>query len=435
MAEYFLLSGCYLLSFGIILKLMYRDYVQQGLSFHLLFSAVYVMTFFFGFPFSMVMVWGFGYQAEDVATLTTTILTALSAYLMYYASYHGVALWRRWSFCRCRIEVRSFAKKEAELTACMLLLIVLTTMGAFLYLNEGFLLFKLEKYHQIFSPIVDAVALKRFFYFFIPALLIFFFLKPSRKTWWIFLIIGLGLGMLSYLSVGGTRANIAFAFALFCFIGLDKKYLSIKWVLFGGLSAVIVMFLLALIRYKLNVSGSEALFTFLYMSRDTFSPWENVATILNSPIEFQGLMPIIRDFYVFIPREIWGERPDIVWNSANYFTKEILGNTSGLAISPTLLGSFYIMGGFPMIVAGMVVIGGIVNLFDKLFNYAKAHDNQGVSALIQAYCWGNIFNFAVLVREGADSFVSRFVFYTVICLCCWGTARMIIRFYTEKNEI
>ncbi|MFP1592579.1 WzyE family oligosaccharide polymerase [Escherichia coli] len=32
------------------------------------------------------------------------------------------------------------------------------------------------------------------------------------------------------------------------------------------------------------------------------------------------------------------------WNSANYFTWEVLNNHSGLAISPTLIGSLVVMG-------------------------------------------------------------------------------------------
>lgn len=41
----------------------------------------------------------------------------------------------------------------------------------------------------------------------------------------------------------------------------------------------------------------------------------------------------------------WPVRPNLVLNSANYFTWEVLNNHSGLAISPTLLGSLVVMGG------------------------------------------------------------------------------------------
>lgn len=157
------------------------------------------------------------------------------------------------------------------------------------------------------------------------------------------------------------------------------------------------------------------------MSRDTFSPWENLARLLSSDVEYQGLMPIVRDFYVYIPQSVWQERPDIVWNTANYFTKVILSNHSGLAISPTLLGSFYIMGGFGLIAIGMAVVAFLIKMLDNFFTYGKAVN----SALIQAYCFGNLFNLIVLVREGMDAFVSRFLFFTIVFAVCWLLAKLI----------
>ncbi len=50
------------------------------------------------------------------------------------------------------------------------------------------------------------------------------------------------------------------------------------------------MFWLALKRYGMNVSGDEAFYTFLYLTRDTFSPWENLALLLQNydNIDFRG---------------------------------------------------------------------------------------------------------------------------------------------------
>ncbi|WP_373819449.1 ECA oligosaccharide polymerase [Glaesserella sp.] len=430
---YFLLSGFYLFSLFLLWRFMFRDYTRQGFSFHLLFSFIYGVIFFGGFPLSMIMVFGFEHQLQATHILFTVFASVLIAYLIYYGfyAYFPLPIGKQTTS-----QLPSqFAKFDAKLTACLLLFITIVTMGLFVYLNQGFLLFKLEKYHQVFSSSVEGVPLKRFFYFFIPGLLILYFLNQSRKTWWAFLIVGLSLGMLSYLAVGGTRGNMAFAFALFLLIGLDQGYLTIKRLLFAGIAAVVVMFFLALARYKLTVSGTEAILTFLYLSRDTFSPWENFAQILASPIEYQGLMPIVRDFYVFIPSSIWAERPDITWNTANYFTKEVLNNYSGLAMSPTLLGSFYIMGGFPMMAIGMAAIGVMLKLFDALFAFAKASADIGRSAIINAYCWGNIFNLVVLVREGSDGFFSRFVFFSMVFLACCILARMIRHFYQQKGTI
>ncbi|MDP0380359.1 ECA oligosaccharide polymerase [Glaesserella parasuis] len=405
----------YVIAISVLVWIIQRDYRQQGFSFHLLFSGIYLITFFGGFPFSMTMAELFEYRLPAVSMLWNVLAIALGGYLIYYVSYLYIG--RNKQIPRYAVEVKSLA----NLTAWILMMIAILSLLGFMLLNQGLLLFKLEKYSHIFSAQVSGVALKRFFYFLLPALLIWFFLKPTKESWWLFLVAGMTFGVLSYLAVGGTRANLALAFVMFMLLGYLRRFLSFKWLVRAGLLTVIAMFLLALWRYRLNVQGSEAFYTFLYLTRDTFSPWENVAKIMDAEIEFQGLMPIVRDFYVYIPQSLWEERPDIVWNTANYFTKSVLGNFSGLAMSPTLLGSFYIMGGIPMIAIGMAVVGGLIRIFDNFFAYGKN------SAVIQSYCLANLFNLIVLIREGIDAFISRFCFFSVIFVFAYIVAYLINR--------
>ncbi|WP_426995070.1 ECA oligosaccharide polymerase [Glaesserella parasuis] len=405
----------YVIAISVLVWIIQRDYRQQGFSFHLLFSGIYLITFFGGFPFSMTMAELFEYRLPAISMLWNILAIALGGYLIYYVSYLYIG--RNKQIPRYAVEVKSLA----NLTAWILMMISILSLLGFMLLNQGLLLFKLEKYSHIFSAQVSGVALKRFFYFLLPALLIWFFLKPTKESWWLFLVAGMTFGVLSYLAVGGTRANLALAFVMFMLLGYLQRFLSFKWLVRAGLLTVIAMFLLALWRYRLNVQGSEAFYTFLYLTRDTFSPWENVAKIMDAEIEFQGLMPIVRDFYVYIPQSLWEERPDIVWNTANYFTKSVLGNFSGLAMSPTLLGSFYIMGGMPMIAIGMAVVGGLIRIFDNFFAYGKN------SAVIQSYCLANLFNLIVLIREGIDAFISRFCFFSVIFVFAYIVAYLINR--------
>lgn len=405
----------YVIAISVLVWIIQRDYRQQGFSFHLLFSGIYLITFFGGFPFSMTMAELFEYRLPAISMLWNILAIALGGYLIYYVSYLYIG--RNKQIPRYAVEVKSLA----NLTAWILMTIAILSLLVFMLLNQGLLLFKLEKYSHIFSAQVSGVALKRFFYFFLPALLIWFFLKPTKESWWLFLVAGMTFGVLSYLAVGGTRANLALAFVMFMLLGYLQRFLSFKWLVRAGLLTVIAMFLLALWRYRLNVQGSEAFYTFLYLTRDTFSPWENVARIMEAEIEFQGLMPIVRDFYVYIPQSLWEARPDIVWNTANYFTKSVLGNFSGLAMSPTLLGSFYIMGGMPMIAIGMAVVGGLIRIFDNFFSYGKN------SAVIQSYCLANLFNLIVLIREGIDAFISRFCFFSVIFVFAYIVAYLINR--------
>lgn len=129
----------------------------------------------------------------------------------------------------------------------------------------------------------------------------------------VFLVSTVAFGLLTYMIVGGTRANIIIAFAIFLFIGIIRGWISLWMLAAAGVLGIVGMFWLALKRYGMNVSGDEAFYTFLYLTRDTFSPWENLALLLQNydNIDFQGLAPIVRDFYVFIPSWLWPGRP--VW--------------------------------------------------------------------------------------------------------------------------
>ncbi len=100
----------------------------------------------------------------------------------------------------------------------------------------------------------------------------------------------MAFGLLTYAIVGGTRANIIIAFAIFLFIGIIRGWISLWMLAAAGVLGIVGMFWLALKRYGMNVSGDEAFYTFLYLTRDTFSPWENPALLLQNydKIDFRG---------------------------------------------------------------------------------------------------------------------------------------------------
>ncbi len=118
-------------------------------------------------------------------------------------------------------------------------------------------------------------------------------------------------------------------------------------------------------------------------------------------------------------------RPDLVLNTANYFTWEVLDNHSGLAISPTLIGSLVVMGGVLFIPLGAIVVGLIIKWFDWLYELGKSEQNRFKAAILQGFCFGAVFNIIVLAREGVDSFVSRVVFFCIIFGACLVLAKLL----------
>ncbi|WES89956.1 ECA oligosaccharide polymerase [Dickeya fangzhongdai] len=408
---------------GVVLWLSGREFRRWRFNFNVLFSLLYLLTFYFGFPLTALLTFRFGVETASPLNLLLALLSATAFYVIYYVSYK---IRLRSAPAAPRSLPLTMTRLEALLTCGLLALVALVTAAVF-FANNGLLLFKLSSYSQIFSRDVAGVALKRFFYFFIPAMLMWYFLHQTRRAWLIFLLTTVAFGGLTYLLVGGTRANIIIAFALFLFIGLQRGWIAWWMLAAAGGGGIVAMFWLALKRYGLDVKGEEAFYTFLYLTRDTFSPWENLAMLWQhlDQITLQGLAPIVRDFYVFIPAWLWPERPALVLNSANYFTWEVLNYHAGLAISPTLLGSLLIMGGPLLIPAGAIAVGLLIKGFDGLYRYGRQAENRYLSAVLQAFCFGAVFNLIVLVREGLDAFVSRVVFFCLVFAACLLAAKLL----------
>ena len=413
----------YLCCGGFILTLTWREFRRVRFNFNVFFSLLFLLTFFFGFPLTCLLVFGFDVQVVPPEYLLQALLSAGCFYAIYYVSYKTRLRARSTAPAR---QIFTINRIEAHLSWGLMALVALGTVSVF-FMHNGFLLFKLHSYSQIFSADVSGVALKRFFYFFIPAMLVVYFLKQDLRGWLFFLVATVGFGLLTYTIVGGTRANIIIAFALFLFIGIIRGWITLWMLVLAGVGGIVGMFWLALKRYNLDVSGSEAFYTFLYLTRDTFSPWENLGLLLQNydKIDFQGLAPIWRDFYVFIPSWLWHGRPTEVLNSANYFTWEVLDNHSDLAISPTLIGSLVVMGGALFIPLGAVAVGMIIKWFDWLYDKGRHEPNRYKAAILQSFCFGAVFNMIVLAREGLDAFASRVVFFCIIFAACVVAAKLL----------
>lgn len=107
------------------------------------------------------------------------------------------------------------------------------------------------------------------------------------------------------------------------------------------------------------------------------------------------------------------------------FHREVLNNHSGLAISPTLIGSLVVMGGALFIPLGAILVGMIIKWFDWLYELGKTEPNRYKAAILQGFCFGAVFNIIVLAREGVDSFVSRVVFFCIIFGACLVLAKLL----------
>ncbi|CAA2929265.1 Putative ECA polymerase [Arsenophonus endosymbiont of Bemisia tabaci Q2] len=165
MMEFGGLSIAYFISLILILALTYRAYREfrrVRFNFNIFFSLLYLLTFYFGFPLTGLLVFQFDVNVVSTNALFNALLSSISFYIVYYIAYKtrlrtGVQQSEQSLFTMNGVETR--------LTCLLLMLIAIVTVAIF-FLQNGFLLFRLQSYRQIFSSEVSSVALKRFFYFF-----------------------------------------------------------------------------------------------------------------------------------------------------------------------------------------------------------------------------------------------------------------------------
>lgn len=93
------------------------------------------------------------------------------------------------------------------------------------------------------------------------------------------------------------------------------------------------------------------------------------------------------------------------------------------------------MGGVFFIPLGAIVVGMIIKWFDWIYEAGKQETNRYKAAILQAFCFGAIFNMIVLAREGVDSFVSRVVFFGIVFGLCLIAAKLLFWLFDSAGVV
>ena len=70
----------YLLSLVFILTLTWREFKRVRFNFHLFFTLLFLLTFYFGFPLTSVLVFRFNVEVVPVENLLEALLSATAFY-------------------------------------------------------------------------------------------------------------------------------------------------------------------------------------------------------------------------------------------------------------------------------------------------------------------------------------------------------------------
>ena len=176
---------------------------------------------FFGFPLTSILVFRFDVGVAPPEILLQALLSATCFYAVYYVTYKTRL--RAAKDTAPRRPLFTMNRVETHLTWVMLMTIALVSVAIF-FMHNGF-------YCLSYSPIARFSPPKS------PASRSSVSsISSFRRCWWSFpasgqqspavlLVSTVAFGILTYMIVGGTRANIIIAFAIFLFIGIIRGWI------------------------------------------------------------------------------------------------------------------------------------------------------------------------------------------------------------------
>lgn len=173
----------WLLSTLFIATLTWFEFRRVRFNFNVFFSLLFLLTFFFGFPLTSILVFRFDVAVAPPEILLQALLSAACFYAVYYVTYK--------TRLRKRVEDKprrplfTINRVEAHLTSGYPDGDCIGERGRLLY-AQRIPAVQTAILQPNFSSEVSGVALKRFFYFFIPAMLVVYFLRQDSKAWLFF---------------------------------------------------------------------------------------------------------------------------------------------------------------------------------------------------------------------------------------------------------
>ena len=312
--------------------------------------------------------------------------------------------------------------KYSEMQVLSFLFIGTSFLAILYFLSKnGLLLLESSSYEERYETNLGLGILTRLFPFFIAGTVISFILKPTYRNWKFNLLIGIFLGTLTYIVMGGYRQILAIHIFVFLILGHHYSYIKLFTIIKFGILAIPLLMFMALFRYGID-SSSDLSMHLLVFTRDSFAPYNSFANIIeyykNTPEGFQGLSIVSNEFSSLIPRSIWADKPELVLNAGNFYTQEILNYDAGITISPTILGSLFLISGHYGIVLGSIFLAVTLRWFDKKMYRAAivfSRNNRAFNLILYSiFYYYIIFYTFTIAREGIEVFFQRTIMAYII---------------------
>lgn len=138
----------WLISVVFIGLLTYQEFRRIRFNFNVFFSFLYLLTFFFGFPFTCILAFRFEVAVVSAEVLLQAQLAATCFYGIYYVAYKTRL--RKQRETRMRPPLFTMSRVETHLLWILLAVVALASVAVF-FIQNGFLLFKLNSHQRSIS--------------------------------------------------------------------------------------------------------------------------------------------------------------------------------------------------------------------------------------------------------------------------------------------
>lgn len=264
-----------------------------------------------------------------------------------------------------------------------------------------------DSYSLRFSENLGKGYLTLFFFYYIPAILLLFMLRPSRRRWLLFTLLIVCIGLFNFVAIGGARRGLFIGIFAMLLAGhmTGILRLTLTKVVVGGIAMIAGLTMLALVRYGVNVSDFSSVerHHLAHLIIDSIAPIDSLVKAMlyiQETDAVQGIDLFLNQFVAVIPRTVWLDKPELILNSGNFFTQEVLRYpVEGLTISPTLLGALILAGGWGGVVAGMIATGFLLNWL----NLQLINSNY----VARVFLVSNAVSFFGLAREGLEVLIYK----------------------------